>query len=80
MIALACGAKTYKLKFGHRGGNHPVKNRKTTPERQPTAPRRYQPLKSPTIRLKARNHLNRKHKKNAADPEKSEFRSECASY
>ena len=26
IIALACGAKTYKLKFGHRGGNHPVKN------------------------------------------------------
>lgn len=26
MIALANGAKTYKLKFGHRGGNHPVKN------------------------------------------------------
>ena len=26
MIALASGAKTYKLKFGHRGGNHPVKN------------------------------------------------------
>lgn len=26
MIALACGAETYKLKFGHRGGNHPVKN------------------------------------------------------
>ena len=26
MIALAAGAKTYKLKFGHRGGNHPVKN------------------------------------------------------
>ena len=25
MIALASGAKTYKLKFGHRGGNHPVK-------------------------------------------------------
>ncbi len=24
MIALAYGAKTYKLKFGHRGGNHPV--------------------------------------------------------
>ena len=24
MIALACGAKTFKLKFGHRGGNHPV--------------------------------------------------------
>ena len=24
LIALACGAKTYKLKFGHRGGNHPV--------------------------------------------------------
>lgn len=26
MIALAYGARTYKLKFGHRGGNHPVKN------------------------------------------------------
>ncbi|MBQ7445473.1 MAG: glutamine-hydrolyzing carbamoyl-phosphate synthase small subunit [Clostridia bacterium] len=26
IIALACGAKTYKLKFGHRGGNHPVKD------------------------------------------------------
>lgn len=25
MISLAYGAKTYKLKFGHRGGNHPVK-------------------------------------------------------
>ncbi|MCI8525181.1 MAG: glutamine-hydrolyzing carbamoyl-phosphate synthase small subunit [Oscillospiraceae bacterium] len=29
MIALAYGARTYKLKFGHRGGNHPVKNLKT---------------------------------------------------
>lgn len=26
MISLAYGASTYKLKFGHRGGNHPVKN------------------------------------------------------
>lgn len=26
LISLACGAKTYKLKFGHRGANHPVKN------------------------------------------------------
>ena len=26
MIALAAVARTYKLKFGHRGGNHPVKN------------------------------------------------------
>lgn len=25
MIALAYGAETYKLKFGHRGGNHPVR-------------------------------------------------------
>jgi carbamoyl-phosphate synthase small subunit len=24
LLALACGAQTYKLKFGHRGGNHPV--------------------------------------------------------
>ncbi|MCF0115173.1 MAG: glutamine-hydrolyzing carbamoyl-phosphate synthase small subunit, partial [Erysipelotrichaceae bacterium] len=29
MIGLACGAETYKLKFGHRGGNHPVMNLKT---------------------------------------------------
>lgn len=26
LISLAYGAMTYKLKFGHRGGNHPVKN------------------------------------------------------
>lgn len=25
LIALSYGARTYKLKFGHRGGNHPVK-------------------------------------------------------
>ncbi|MHA6697664.1 glutamine-hydrolyzing carbamoyl-phosphate synthase small subunit [Chryseobacterium sp. A321] len=24
LISLACGAKTFKLKFGHRGANHPV--------------------------------------------------------
>ena len=29
MISLAYGAHTYKLKFGHRGGNHPVMNLKT---------------------------------------------------
>ncbi len=29
LIGLACGAKTYKLKFGHRGGNHPVVNMAT---------------------------------------------------
>ena len=29
IIALAYGARTYKLKFGHRGGNHPVKNKET---------------------------------------------------
>ncbi len=28
IISLAYGAKCYKLKFGHRGGNHPVKNLK----------------------------------------------------
>ncbi len=28
IISLAYGAKTYKLKFGHRGGNHPVRNLK----------------------------------------------------
>jgi len=26
ILALALGAKTYKLKFGHHGSNHPVKN------------------------------------------------------
>ena len=29
ILALALGAKTYKLKFGHRGGNHPVKDLST---------------------------------------------------
>lgn len=29
IIALALGAKTYKLKFGHRGGNHPVRDLET---------------------------------------------------
>ncbi len=29
ILGLAIGAKTYKLKFGHRGANHPVKNLKT---------------------------------------------------
>ena len=26
ILGLALGGRTYKLKFGHRGGNHPVKN------------------------------------------------------
>jgi carbamoyl-phosphate synthase small subunit len=26
IMGLACGGKTFKLKFGHRGANHPVKN------------------------------------------------------
>ena len=29
IISLAYGAETYKLKFGHRGGNHPVRNLET---------------------------------------------------
>ncbi len=29
IISLAYGARTYKLKFGHRGGNHPVMDRET---------------------------------------------------
>lgn len=29
ILGLALGGKTYKLKFGHRGGNHPVLNKKT---------------------------------------------------
>jgi len=26
ILGLACGGRTFKLKYGHRGGNHPVKN------------------------------------------------------
>ncbi len=29
LLSLACGAKTYKLKFGHRGANQPVMNQAT---------------------------------------------------
>ena len=29
ILSLAYGAKTYKLKFGHRGGNHPVRDLST---------------------------------------------------
>jgi carbamoyl-phosphate synthase small subunit len=29
LLSLACGAKTFKLKFGHRGANQPVLNHKT---------------------------------------------------
>jgi carbamoyl-phosphate synthase small subunit len=29
LFALACGGDSFKMKFGHRGGNHPVKDLKT---------------------------------------------------
>ena len=29
LLGLACGAKTFKLKFGHRGANQPVLNLET---------------------------------------------------
>jgi len=29
LLSLACGAQTFKLKFGHRGANQPVMNKKT---------------------------------------------------
>jgi len=29
LMALACGADTHKMKYGHRGGNHPVKDLQT---------------------------------------------------
>jgi carbamoyl-phosphate synthase small subunit len=29
ILSLAVGASTYKMKFGHRGANHPVKNLRT---------------------------------------------------
>ena len=30
LLSLACGAKTFKLKFGHRGANQPVQNLQTS--------------------------------------------------
>ena len=30
ILALACGANTYKMKFGHHGANHPVKDLQTS--------------------------------------------------
>ncbi len=35
LLALALGGRTFKLKFGHRGGNHPVKNLLTGSSRSP---------------------------------------------
>jgi len=29
LVALACGAKIYKMKYGHRGANHPIKDLET---------------------------------------------------
>jgi carbamoyl-phosphate synthase small subunit len=29
LLSLACGAKTFKLKFGHRGANQPVLNQRS---------------------------------------------------
>src|SRR5690606_21640025 len=29
LLSLACGAKTFKLKFGHRGANQPVLDQRT---------------------------------------------------
>ena len=29
LLSLACGAKTFKMKFGHRGSNHPVQDLET---------------------------------------------------
>ena len=29
LLGIACGGKTYKLSFGHRGGNHPVRDQET---------------------------------------------------
>ena len=33
ILGLACGGKTYKLKFGHRGANHPVQEPRHRPGR-----------------------------------------------
>ena len=35
LLALACGAKTFKLKFGHRGANQPVLDRRPAAWRSP---------------------------------------------
>ena len=49
MISLACGAETYKLKFGHRGGNHPVKESRNRKNRDNLA--------EPQLRRKMRRAL-----------------------
>ena len=37
LLGLALGGTTYKLKFGHRGANHPVKNLSDGPRRDHVA-------------------------------------------
>ena len=49
VLGLALGGKTYKLKFGHRGANHPVKNLRPARSR---SPRRI--TASPSIRRRCR--------------------------
>ena len=58
LMALARGGKTYKLKYGHRGGNHPVKDLSTgrvTFLLRTTGTRWMLP---PWIRLWPRRHLS----------------------
>ena len=39
LLSLACGAKTFTLKFGHRGANQPVLNKATGRVKSPVEPR-----------------------------------------
>ena len=41
LLSLACGAKTFKLKFGHRGANQPVLNLRHRPRRDHCAEPRF---------------------------------------
>jgi len=52
LLALASGAKTVKMKFGHHGGNHPVKDMRSSPASRVTlkpAPARTMPRRCSTI-------------------------------
>ena len=69
LMGLALGAKTYKLKFGHRGGNHPVKQLEIGRHRDHLA----ESWLLPSIPIRCRRtssvtHLNlvRRHRRRAA--------------
>ena len=55
LLGLACGAKTFKLKFGHRGANQPVQNLDTGARRNHVAEPRLRGRRRFAARLPARS-------------------------